>query len=149
MPPHRFVVLLIPMFVMLGCGQSGKYENMADVSGTITLNGKPLANAEVHFMNGDLGGYGKTDEQGRFRLVNGAPVGLNRVYITKGDPNNPLAGQGHDPALDEGQIAEMMKHKRGKKKKKSELPAKYSDPAKTELTIEVPEGGTDAANIDL
>jgi hypothetical protein len=77
-----------------GCGGSGP--NVAPVTGRITLDGKPLANATVNFqpiasgnnINPGSGSYGKTDADGRYtlRLVDrdreGAVVGNHRVEIS-------------------------------------------------------------------
>jgi hypothetical protein len=118
----------------VGCGGS-----TGRVSGVVTLNGQPLEGATVTFSpaSGDGGGVGgstgKTDAQGRYTLrtvfgdKSGAAVGKHKVTISlyKENPTNPdQAGQ------------ELV-------------PARYSDPAKSELTCDVPSGGIDKANFDL
>ena len=117
---------------LTGCGGGG-----APVSGVVTLDGKPVEGATVSFTpesgDGDgLGGsYGKTDAQGRYTLRTvaqdkpGAAVGKHRVTIslTQADPNNPEGIQ------------------------KDLIPAKYN--VKSELTFEVPSGGTDKADFPV
>src|SRR5262249_39814113 len=128
--------------LLIGCSQEPY--RVAPVSGRVTLNNKPLANAHVHFApmgarDRDPGptSQGKTDENGYFTLrvdyptQPGAVVGRCRVYITR--PDTDLSGK---PQADAG----------GKKAKEL-LPARYNQ--ETTLTFEVPPGGTDQANFDL
>jgi len=118
----------------VGCGGS-----TGRVSGVVTLDGQPLEGATVSFTpaSGDGGGVGgstgKTDAQGRYSLRTvagdspGAAVGKHRVSISlfKPNPNNPDQA-GTDV-----------------------VPARFSDPTKTELTFDVPSGGTDKADFRL
>ncbi len=62
----------------------------------------------MFFTSGMFEGYGRTDDQGRYTLVRGAPVGDCRVYITKPRPNE----QDHEidlgfEGMDEEQIRSM------------------------------------------
>jgi hypothetical protein len=66
--------------------------NLADVRGTITLDGQPLANAFVVFCPTKAGttSYGKTDADGRYRMLFtdkqlGAWIGETLVRISTGD----------------------------------------------------------------
>jgi len=118
----------------VGCGGS-----TGRVSGVVTLDGQPLEGATVTFTPaaGDGGGVGgstgKTDAQGRYTLRTvvgdspGAAAGKHRVSISlfKPNPNNPDQA-GTDV-----------------------VPARFSDPSKTELTFDVPSGGTDKADFRL
>lgn len=63
------VVLSILALGLTGCGKSGP--KLAEVEGTVTLDGKPLADVMLEFQ--PLGGKGSpsvgyTDKNGRFRL---------------------------------------------------------------------------------
>jgi hypothetical protein len=127
--------LLLLLIALGGCGSGG----LASVSGTVTLDGKPLANALVNFqpLDGEdsaRASAGTTDAEGRYslRLVltnkAGAVVGKHRVSIgtlttddTDPPPNKPLP--------------------------KDPIPARYN--AKSELTFEVPAGGTRTADFAL
>jgi hypothetical protein len=117
-----------------GCGGS-----TGRVSGVVTLDGQPLEGASVTFSpisgrdDGVGGSTGKTDAQGRYSLrtvvgdKTGAAVGKHKVSISlyRENPVNPdQAG-------------------------KELVPPKYSDPSRTELTFDVPSGGTDKANFEL
>lgn len=71
-----------------GCGSGGP--PLAEVTGTVTLDGKPVPNAVVIFNPVAAGGstsLGKTDAQGNYRLEfsqdkTGAMIGEHNVEIT-------------------------------------------------------------------
>jgi hypothetical protein len=75
---------------VLGCGDS----KVASVSGTVKLDGEPLANAVVIFqplgdgkINPGVGSIGRTNEKGEYRLRlisggNGAVRGMHRVEVS-------------------------------------------------------------------
>ncbi len=70
-----------------GCG-GGDGPQLADVSGIVLLDGKPIANAMVGFYprSGGRSSHGMTDESGRYELgytsfKRGAPVGDHVVKI--------------------------------------------------------------------
>jgi hypothetical protein len=80
-----FVLLLPAILITFGCGDS---KSPAKVTGTITLNGNPLAGAEVTFTpdDGTRISQGNTDDKGKYELwfsatANGAAVGTHRVSI--------------------------------------------------------------------
>lgn len=79
-----------------GCGGNDGPAT-APVTGTITYNGEPLANATVAFApeNGGQVAKATTDEQGRyelgtFDLDDGALVGAHRVTVVARGPVQPL-----------------------------------------------------------
>ncbi|WP_439630851.1 hypothetical protein [Gemmata sp.] len=124
------------------CGREPAY---APVSGRVTLDGKPLADAAVVFQptgrgRDDAGGYGssgKTDKDGRFTLrvagpveAAGALVGPHRVSVTTRVAESA-------PGSDE------IDSKKGGER----VPARYN--ANSELTFEVPAVGTTTADLDL
>jgi hypothetical protein len=122
-----------------GCGGGQSYST-ARVSGRVTLDGQPLANAAVVFQpvagkdrNPGPGSGGTTDADGRYTLSvvgtgsRGAVIGKHQVRIT-------LAPEDADPTDDR-----PHKHK--------ELPAKYN--LKTTLEFTVEPGGTDKADFPL
>lgn len=138
-----------------GCGHAGKPRpGTVKVSGTVTLDGKPLARAEVHFVSDRFRSVGRTDSQGRFELVQGAVPGENRVYFTVVDEQQAIPGYKYDPqnGMDEGQLEAALQSMPPARKKKALnplVPAEYTDPAKSNLTYDVPEAGTDSANFAL
>lgn len=80
-------VLCLVLLPLAGCGGGGP--ELGEVTGTVTLDGRPLANAKVEFQPGPGGSpsEGTTDENGRYELVYGvgklgAMVGGHEVRIT-------------------------------------------------------------------
>ena len=82
----------------LGCNQGPVYEMNKDVRGTLTLDGKPLANVNIQFVPEPKASQpnlqcplsmGVTDEKGNFELAcdNGKPgavIGRQRVVVPQG-----------------------------------------------------------------
>ena len=95
------------LLVLTACGCGGDEYPLARVSGTVTLDGAPVADARVGFepvrqgdgLDAGPGSYGKTDQQGRFWLKTlhgqqGAVVGPHVVRITtiQAKDSGPLIG---------------------------------------------------------
>jgi hypothetical protein len=112
---------------------------LASVSGTVTLDGKPIPNATVNFNPVDgkdaaRASTGTTDANGRYSLrvvmtkEAGAVVGKHRVSIgtLKTDDKDPPAR------------APLPK---------DPIPERYN--VRTELTFDVPSGGTSKADFAL
>jgi hypothetical protein len=122
-----------------GCGSAG----VATVEGTVTLDGKPLANANVNFqpvaaagkVEAGVGSYARTDEKGHYvlKLVGddrpGAVVGQHRVEISLLGGAGPAAEQDKDKASP------------------NLVPPQYN--RQSTLTFEVKPGGHKDANWDL
>jgi len=85
---------LLAIVLVTGCGGSSG-PKLAKVTGVVTLDGKPFADAYVNFQpigtaenpNPGTGSVGRTDDQGKFRLFTerhgeGAVIGPHRVRIT-------------------------------------------------------------------
>src|SRR5262249_26982426 len=131
----RVSVFALTALLAAGCNSGAK---IVPVSGTVTLDGKPLVNAHVAFQpiasgvrkGGSVGSYAVTEEGGRFTLRSftddqpGAAVGKHRVEID-------LKVESDDAP-------------RGNKPPPKHLPARYN--RDTELEYEVPPGGATAAN---
>jgi hypothetical protein len=126
---------------VVGCGSS----NYAKVSGRVTLDGRPLEGAHVIFQPigqpGDLnscsGSYAITQSDGSYSLklvvgdAKGAVVGKHRVEISVRDGSNSAV-------LDLSMPKPIPKDK---------LPERYNN--SSELTFDVPRGGTKVANFEL
>src|SRR5262245_52238165 len=138
MSPRFALLLALPLAA--GCGRSG----VGPVSGRVTLDDKPLANVHVSFQpmavgsdqNPGGGSYAITDADGRYtlRLVEGdrpgAFAGKHRVEITsrnETDDDSDRRGRPPTPRV--------------------VVPAKFN--RNSDLTYEVPPGGTSDANFDL
>jgi hypothetical protein len=117
------LVTLVAAMLLATTGCPDKTFTVAPVSGKVTLNGKPLPGAKMQFQpvasGGDAevggGSYGKTDEQGNFKLAlilqdgEGAIVGEHRVTIMTGqvDPNSDqstITGEKVPPQYRDGSI---------------------------------------------
>ena len=120
-----------------GCG-SGDGGALAPVSGTVTMDGKPLADATVTFdpvktrVQWAASSEGKTDENGRYSLTlltrpkKGAVIGRHRVSVS---------------GLVE--VADAT----GKPTYTEKVPMKYN--ASTTLYFDVQPGGTNKADFAL
>lgn len=147
----RICAALLFSILCSGCGSQGGVKAV-DVAGTVSLDGKPLEGVEVYFSTDKFEGYGKTDKEGKYRLVNGAAVGTNKVYFKK---VNTAAATGIDTSIegmDEGQVAAMAEAQNkneGGKDSNSLIPSEYSAPTTTKLSFPVPEGGTNSADFRI
>jgi hypothetical protein len=141
MRPH----VLAGLAAVVLLGGCGKPYRVAPVSGQVTLDGRPLPRASITFvpmaskenMNPGPTAAGMTDDDGCYTLIvdkdtPGSVVGMCRIYITT------LLS---DSALDDREGGPPVK------RPKDRVPEKYNQ--KTELTFDVPAGGTDQANFDL
>lgn len=153
---HLTAALALSLLFLPGCGESVKPGRGVPVSGTVTLGGKPLADADVIFTNDTFVGVAKTDAEGKYRLVQGALPGKNRVSVSKyeGGAASPLAdAQPTGEGLDAGQAAAAQMGWGSEKKKaagpKQLVPADYSDPTTTKLTYDIPAAGTDGVDFNL
>lgn len=154
-----FFLSLCLSLVALGCsGSSGPKlptfsEDAVPVSGTVTMDGQPLADAAVTFLfdgtapKGFMSGSGKTDSSGKYALTSGAkpgvPAGRYRVSISKlatkdGTPfrEDPAAGIDLEQARISGQIREGV-------------PKQYSDPEKTTLSAQITTTQSEPVNFTL
>jgi hypothetical protein len=129
-------LLLLAALPAAGCGESSK---IAPVSGRVTLDGRPLANARINFqpqsdaLEPGPGSFAQTDANGEYTLElisggKGAYVGKHRVIINKFS-NQP------NPEDDRARAGANL------------VPAKYN--LQTRLTCDVPSGGRTDANFDL
>lgn len=124
---------------LLGCGSD--LPEIGEVTGTVTLDGKPVKDAKVIYSSDHARtSYGKTDDEGKYELtyirnIKGAAIGSHTVSITTGgeededeeQPNEEKEGNtGNGP--DGGDT----------KMKAETIPAKYN--SKTTLTAEVKPG---------
>lgn len=133
--------LLVGLLVgaTVGCGgRKSNHPPLVPVSGTVTMDDKPLSGAIVTFVpsgstRGD-GANGFTDASGKYELVyrgndKGVPTGEYRVVVTK-----LLMPDGSDFPID-SEVSPMDSPA------KQVLPVRYSDVDQTTLTANVPEAG--------
>jgi len=137
----RGYLAIFSLVVLLGCSGGS---DIAPVSGTVTLDGKPLPDARISFQpaaTGEaagrlelgMGSYATTDAEGRYTLRTadtdeaGAVIGTHRVMIS-------------DIRTETDEDAGATKAPPPR------FPARYSDGS---LTFEVKPEGTDQANFEL
>jgi len=134
-----FVGVVVGITVLIGCGPSRP--ETVPVTGSVTLDGKPVDNAAVAFFpeGGGLPARGMTDGSGKFTLMtfvagDGALPGNHRVSVTKSEtlaaPAVAAPGETLETPTDGG-AAENVKHL---------LPIQYSSPSTSQLTTEVKRG---------
>lgn len=139
--------------ILSGCGEGGKAgPATVPVSGTVYMDDKPLADAEVNFEAQGFGATARTNAEGKYQLVQGAVAGENKVYITKWDGDKFAINP--DEGMDEGQFEAMggvpgANTKAAPAGPKQIIPERFSDPAKTEIKYTVPEEGTDKADLRI
>ena len=122
-----------------GCGQKEEIPELVSVTGKVTFQGQPLANASISFFPADedkestsvVRPHAQTDEQGEYELSwntenGGAPPGKYQVAITAFKPND-----------DEEVQPESL------------IPKKYNSPKTSGLIADVREDGENVFNYDL
>lgn len=128
-----------------GCSKEKEVPTgLVSVTGTVTLDGQPLAGALVTYIptgtqtTGVIDAAGETDEQGKYKLLTsegraeGAVPGEYRVVITK---LVMADGSTAKPTKDKSPMHLMLEGA------KEVVPAEYSDLAFSKLTATIPQGG--------
>jgi hypothetical protein len=136
--------MLFALFCLAaGCQKPPNLPPQYPVSGTITLDGKPLVGAGIMFLpRGETRGTGAmamTDQTGKYTLKTdhggpGAPEGEYAVTISK------VVNRDGTPYVPNPDVAEAGE--------RETLPSTYSDSMKTVLAASVPKGGN-TINFDL
>jgi hypothetical protein len=125
--------MLAGLGLSIGCGSSDGPRTV-NASGTLTLDGTPVKDAQVIFVvTSGVPAYGTTDANGKFTMMvseenKGAVPGTYPVIVSK-TLMDDLGG--------------------GNVKLEQGLPAIYGDPAKSGITVTVPDSGTDSIKIEL
>jgi len=150
------LVLLLALLVVLstGCGPKGPPTfDVAPVKGTVTMQGQPLADADVTFYfdgtppQGYIGSTAKTDSAGKYELITnaqkGAPPGSYKVTVSRfvdksGNvpKNDPEAGSDVEQMLQSGVLTQSV-------------PPTFSDREQTQKTAEVVAGKENVVDITI
>jgi hypothetical protein len=130
-----------------GCGAGAGADRpvTAIARGIVTYRGEPVSEAVVVLQPSDKRGYSAsamTDREGRFDLKtfppeSGAVPGFYGVVIMKVSQEDVYAES------EEGIRPKGSASKGSAPQPTSLIPARYSDPSKSELNVEVPSSGTD------
>lgn len=126
---HLLFAALLCICTGCGSGTPDDTPELGTVSGTVTMDGQPLANVTVSFQPADgPASYGTTDASGNYELtytsgLKGAVVGSHVVRIASVTEGPPEPGW------------------------KEPVPEKYN--AKSELTAQVASGDNPTTNFDL
>lgn len=94
----RYLSGITMALLLAGCGSPTGPE-LGTVTGIVTLNGKPLSNANVTFVPTESGSpsYGGTDEDGVYHLMfnqhrAGAEIGRHHVLVELREPETDDSG---------------------------------------------------------
>lgn len=129
------VVLCISLFVQTGCGP-GDQPDLGQVTGNVTLDGKPLAGVAVVFQpQSGRPARGMTDAEGNYELTyirqtKGTKVGPNRVEIAPNEDGEVEESESSD--------AESKPATSKPKSGKPIIPARYN--VRSELKVDVKAG---------
>lgn len=137
--------LTLATFLAAGCRPQQEKDEIAPVSGTVYLDGKPLENVKVFFVpvkrgkDGNQGpiAFGETDAKGHYTLAHhddgvGAAIGRNQVWLTTRCVERKKDSEGEFQTIET---------------KEELIPPKYNK--STELVVDVPEEGMNNADFDL
>lgn len=90
----RILLVITCLAIVGGCGGSGDRPELGTVTGTVTLDGKPLPNAKIVFQHMEKRfSQGVSDENGKYELtyirdIKGAALGTHSVSIRAKNANN-------------------------------------------------------------
>lgn len=153
LPSNRgMAALIVASLALSGCAKKKEQAlELTPVSGAVTLDGKPLAGADVAFLFDGVPPQGfvlsadSSDDQGHFELKCGAQLGAvpgtYKVTVSR------LAGKDGKPiVIPEGLDIEQL---RMQGEATESIPPRYSDQERTELRATVEKGKTDGYNFDL
>lgn len=143
------LVLASTFFFVSACSRTPEGPPLVPAAGTVTLDGKPLAAADVMLIpQGETkgnGGVGRTDPAGKFELVQsdnrqrkGIPTGEYKVILSKyikPDGTDYIPDPNAGP-IDTGGFKEL-------------LPAVYTDQEHAKLTANIPPEGTKTLEFKL
>ena len=153
----RIVFSVIPACLAVAIVGCRSDLNLAPVEGTVTFQGKPLANATVTFIpkgEGSLG-VGITDEEGSFSISTGGQAGVTPglCAVTVSKMKSSGGGQAALEKMSEADRQKMMMS--GKSQgvmtgtPKSAIPAQYGNAMTSGLNFEVKKDGENNFPITL
>ncbi len=158
---NRFLLIsslsVLAVFAV-GCGDGVKVPKTVPVTGTVTLDGKPVDGASVNLISeeGNITSSGQSDASGKFTLttiigsksVPGAVPGKHKVCVVKTSSSGGAAPTSSDP---KELMAKMLTNPSATNEVKQTflVPQKYSSPSSTPISAEVTEAGPNDLKVDL
>jgi len=143
--------------VLVGCGSD--LPKTVPVTGTVTLDGKPLAGATVNLVSdeGSIPSGGTTDDAGNFtlktmvgdKMVEGATVGTHKIAVSKTSSSGPAV------EMDIEERKKMMEQMTTNPaitsniKVEDLVPAKYKNPLQSGLVTNVTQDGPNQIVLEL
>ncbi len=133
------------MFSLPGCGGAGDQPELGEVTGVITLDGKPLSGVAVVFQpESGRPARGMTDAEGKYELTyirdtKGAKIGPNRVEIEPSEEGE----EGEQTETSDEVVTQLPRQARSEKPK---IPARYN--VHSELNADV-KAGTNKFDFNL
>ncbi|QDT54063.1 hypothetical protein Pan44_20900 [Caulifigura coniformis] len=142
-------ILLLASACLAGCtpssGPQSEVLSTVPVAGILTYKGDPLESFRISFIpvGGDRTVSGLTDAQGRFQLGtnspnDGAPIGKYKIAVSYAPPES--ADGGNPMGIEDPRQLPRSKIK---------VPPQFSNPEKSGVTVDIPEGGLTDLKIDL
>jgi hypothetical protein len=132
--PAAYLVAGLLAASLSGCGGAVD-AGTTNVSGLVTLDGKPVDKASVGFIgrDGNRLASAQTNSAGKFTIR--AALGKNVVTVAKASANPA------PPASDEPQLMPTTgEYQKMSQEAKTDIPAKYGDPKTSGLSIDATEG---------
>jgi len=129
---HLMMVFAVGLGCFQGCSETSTIAKTIEVAGAVTLDGKPLTEGTINFTSASTGDAANASlgTEGRFLFASGVLPGTYRVTVTAPMNMTPPAPGVVPPVI------------------KFVIPAKYTDPAATDLKATVAEGA-DEFKFDL
>ena len=130
------IVAGISMLFQPGCGRPSDQPDLGEVTGTVTLDGKPLSGVAVVFQpESGRPARGMTDAEGKYELTyiretKGTKVGPNRVEIAPSEDGEAEESENTDE--------ESKPAAKASKSGKPTIPARYN--VRSELKADVKAG---------
>lgn len=138
----RFCVgasLLLACCLMTGCGPN---DGRIEVTGTVMVDGAPMAGVSVAFIGNGGGAYGtgSTDAEGKFTIR--AAQGINQIAVMKADTSGVDQSEEVDPDEEEEGLMGTMEEAADAEANapKGLVAARFGDPATSGIEIDVQEG---------
>jgi len=138
----RRLRLIVPLFAgllfCLGCSGGTDERPPIEITGTVTLDGKPLKDGSIHFTS---------PKTGETAYANLDGSGMYTISFPKADINSAYEVTIKPPVVEEQDA--MALAEKPQKKTETKIPAKYSDRTTSGLTTKIEQEGTTEANFDI